>query len=173
MTFRNEELLNKLLNSKVKHAVVAANTVKHFWHNVDATGASGFAAPAEIEFVKFNPPKHLSPRRQKRLRTRVRRSTSVRPTADLPPAHGKGNANVYPSLVGSPWVNGSEERLVKMALHGMWGKIDGARQDLRPGPRRAADDRLPNLLNDEELAAVLTFVRNTWGNEAPTIRRRP
>ena len=37
---RNEELLNKLLQSKVKHAVIAASTVKHFWHNVDATGAA-------------------------------------------------------------------------------------------------------------------------------------
>lgn len=51
---RDEELLNSLLNSQVKHAAVAANTVKHLWHNVDATGARGFVADAEVEFVKFD-----------------------------------------------------------------------------------------------------------------------
>ena len=42
---RNEKLLNTLLNSTVPHAVVAANTVKHFWHNVDATGAGMATSP--------------------------------------------------------------------------------------------------------------------------------
>ena len=140
---RNEELLNTLLSSDVKHAVVAASTVKHFWENVDATGASGFAAPAEVEFVKFNPPKHLSraDRKVYKLGAQVYQRESHCATCHL--AHGKGNANVYPPLVGSPWVNGSEERLIKMTLHGVWGKMSGQRKDLRPVARRAADDRLP------------------------------
>ena len=54
----NEELLNTLISSKVPHAANAAKTVKHLWYNVES-GASGFAAPAEIELVKFDTPKHL------------------------------------------------------------------------------------------------------------------
>lgn len=166
---RNEELLNKLLNSKVKHAVVAANTVKHFWYNVDAKGASGFEAPAEIEFVEFVPPKRLSEKDQAvyKLGAEVYQRHSHCGTCHL--THGKGNGIVYPSLVGSPWVNGSEDRLVKMALHGMWGKITVNGKTYDPARGVPPMTAFRNLLKDEELAAVLTFVRNTWGNAASPI----
>jgi len=166
---RNEELLNKLLNSKVKHAAVAANTVKHFWYNVDS-GAADFAAPAEIEFVKFDPPKHLSPADQQVYArgAEVYQRESHCATCHL--THGKGNGNVYPSLVGSPWVNGSEERLIKMALHGMWGKITVNGKTYDPARGVPPMTAFRSLLNDDEVAAVLTFVRNTWGNNASPIR---
>jgi len=166
---KNEELLNTLLSSTVGHAVVAANTVKHFWHNVDARGASGFAAPAEVEFVKFDPPKRLSGADQKvyELGSQIYQRHSHCATCHL--AHGKGNGIVYPSLVRSPWVNGSEDRLIKMALHGMWGKITVHGKTYDPARGVPPMTAFRNLLNDEELAAVLTFVRNTWGNSASTI----
>ena len=53
---RNDELLNTLLNSDIMHAALAAETVQHFWYRVDTKRATGFAAPPESEFVKFNPP---------------------------------------------------------------------------------------------------------------------
>jgi len=166
---RNEALLNSLLNSTVKHAVVAANTVKHFWYNVDAKGASGFAAPAEIDFVKFDPPRRLTLADQKTyvLGAEIYQRHSHCGTCHL--AHGKGNGIVYPSLVGSPWVNGSEDRLVKMALHGMWGKITVQGKTYDPARGVPPMTAFRTLLKDEELAAVLTFVRNTWGNSASTI----
>ncbi len=167
---RDEELLNSLLNSQVKHAAVAANTVKHLWHNVDATGARGFVADAEVEFVKFDPPKHLSVADQEvyKLGAEVYQRHSHCMTCHL--SHGKGNANVYPSLVGSAWVNGSEERLVKMALHGMWGKITVNGKTYDPSRGVPPMTAFRSLLKDEELAAVLTFVRNTWDNQASPIR---
>jgi putative heme-binding domain-containing protein len=166
---RNEGLLNTLLKSDVKHAVVAATTVQHFWHNVDATGARGFVAPAEVEFVKFDPPKHLSLDDQKiyKLGAEVYQRHSHCATCHL--AHGKGNGNVYPSLVNSPWVNGSEKRLVKMALHGMWGKITVNGKTFDPARGVPPMTAFRSLLKDEELAAVLTFVRNTWDNQASPI----
>ena len=166
---QNEPLLNTLLNSTVKHAVVAASTVKHFWYNVDAKGASGFAAPAEVEFVKFDPPKRLTPADQKvyELGATIYQRHSHCGTCHL--AHGKGNGIVYPSLVGSPWVNGSENRLVKMALHGMWGKIIVHGKTYDPSRGVPPMTAFRTLLKDDELAAVLTFVRNTWGNSASTI----
>ena len=166
---QDEELLDELLSSDVKHAVVAAKTVEHFWKNVDAKGASGFEAPAEIEFVKFDSPEHLDAEQQKvyQLGAKVYQRESHCATCHL--AHGKGNANVYPSLVGSPWVTGSEERLIKLALHGLWGKltVDGKTFDPSRGVPPMTAFR--SLLKDDELAAVLTFVRNTWGNKAPPI----
>ena len=166
---KDEELLNKLLNSTVKHAALAASTVKHFWFNVDATGASGFAAPAEIELVKYEIPKRLSPDDQKiyELGSTIYQRESHCATCHLP--NGKGNGLVYPSLVGSAWVNGSEERLVKMALHGLWGKLQVNGKTYDPARGVPPMTAFKNLLNDEEVAAVLTFVRNTWGNSASVI----
>jgi putative heme-binding domain-containing protein len=166
---KNDELLNTLLNSSVKHAVVAAKTVQHFWYNVDPTGSSGFAAPAEIELVTYEPPKHLSAEEQKvyELGSQVYQRESHCATCHL--SDGRGNGVVYPSLVGSAWVNGSEDRLVKMALHGLWGKLTVHGKTYDPARGVPPMTAFKNLLNDDEMSAVLTFVRNTWGNNASVI----
>jgi len=166
---QNETLLNTLLNSDVQHAVVAASTVKHFWENVNAKDSSGFAAAAEVEFVEFDPPQHLNraDRKTYKLGAEVYQRESHCATCHL--THGKGSANIYPPLVDSPWVTGSEDRLIKMALHGLWGKmrVKGTTYDPTRGVPPMTAFR--SLLNDEELAAVLTFVRNSWGNQAAPV----
>lgn len=165
----NEALLNQLLESDVRHAVVAAKTVRHFWENVDTKGGSEFAAPAEIEFVKFDPPKHLSgaDRKTYELGATIYQRESHCATCHM--THGKGTPNVYPPLVGSPWVNGSEDRLIKMALHGVWGKMTVAGKTYDPARGVPPMTAFRSLLKDDEMAAVLTFVRNTWGNEASVV----
>jgi len=166
---RNEELLDKLLSSDVKHAVVAANTVKHFWFNVDATGGSEFMAPPELEFVNFKPPKHLSKAEKKvyKLGAEVYQREAHCATCHL--THGKGNKNVYPPLVDSGWVLGDEDRLVKTTLHGLWGRMNVNGETYDPARGVPPMTAFRSLLNDEELAAVLTFVRNTWGNKAAAV----
>ena len=167
---KDEELLNKLLNSKVPHAAVAANTVKHFWHNVDATGARDFVAPAEVEPIPtFDPPNHLSASEKEfyKLGAEVFVRDSHCMTCHQP--HGQGLGNVYPPLLGSPWVLGSEERLIKATLHGMWGKLEVNGKVYDPARGVPPMTAFGSLLNDEELAAVLTFVRNSWGNQASSV----
>ena len=66
---------------------------------------------------------------------------------------GQGFANFAPALAGSRWVQGDERILARIVL---CGKVQG--QYSMP-PFRAPFD-------DEALAAVLTFIRNTWGNAA-------
>ena len=76
----------------------------------------------------------------------------------------------YPPLVGSPWVLGDEERITKIALHGLWGNIEvnGKTYDTAKGvPPMTA---FGALLNDKEMAAVLTYVRNSWGNKAAPVQ---
>lgn len=166
---KNQELLKALLNSDVGHAAVAASTVQHFWENVDPEGASGFAAPAEVDFVKFRAPKHLkkADKAAYQLGAKVFQRESHCATCHL--THGKGNANVYPSLVDSPWVTGSEDRLIKLSLHGMWGKIVVHGKTYDPSRGVPPMTAFRSLLKDDELAGVLTFVRNTWGNKASVI----
>ena len=143
---RNEELLNTLLSSDVKHAVVAANTVKHFWHNVDAKGASGFAAPAEVEFVKFNPPKHLS-RADKnvyKLGAQVYQRESHCATCHL--AHGQGSCERLSAACRQSLGQRQRRTFDQDGVTRRVGQNDGQRKNLRPVTRRATDDRLPLIV---------------------------
>lgn len=166
---KNEALLNQLLNSSVPHAVEAAKTVRHFWFNFDAAGASGFAAPAEIEIVKYEVPKRLSAVEQEQFE---RGSLIYQREAHCATCHladGKGNGVIYPSLVGSAWVNGSEDRLVKLTLHGLWGPLTVHGKTFDPARGVPPMTAFKNLLSDQEAADVLTFVRNNWGNSGSSI----
>ena len=73
---------------------------------------------------------------------------------------GRGLEGLGPSLVDSPWVVGSPERLTALVLHGIEGPIEVHGEiwdDLMPG--FAADPRLP----DTAIAALLTYIRRSWG----------
>ncbi|BCU76818.1 PVC-type heme-binding CxxCH protein [Luteolibacter sp. LG18] len=82
---------------------------------------------------------------------------------------GLGDAT-YPPLANSPWVNGDETRLIKVALKGIWGPItvNGKTFD----PKNGVPPMTPFefLLKDDELAGVLTYVRNSFGNSAPAVK---
>ncbi|MEM1227781.1 MAG: PVC-type heme-binding CxxCH protein [Planctomycetota bacterium] len=166
---RNEPLLEKLLGSTVEHAVMAARTVKHFWFNVNPTEADQFVAPPASHFVKYKAPEHFSREegRVYKLGSEIYQRESHCATCHL--THGKGNANVYPPLVASPWVLGDKDRLIKLTLHGLWGKmvVDGKSYDPARGVPPMTAFR--SLLKNDELAAVLTFVRNTWGNKGSMV----
>jgi len=72
----------------------------------------------------------------------------------------------FPPLAGTAWVTGSDERLIKLVLNGLHGPIEvlgqkyGGQVPMTP---------FAGLLNDEEVAAVLTYVRNSFGNKASVI----
>ncbi|MDP6111107.1 MAG: cytochrome c [Planctomycetota bacterium] len=82
-------------------------------------------------------------------------------------ADGKGlPAAQFPPLASSEWVTGSQERLIKLTLNGLQGPIEvnGAKF---PG----IVPMIPyKVFNDEEVASVLTFVRNTFGNRASVVK---
>ncbi len=71
----------------------------------------------------------------------------------------------FPPIAKSEWVNGSPERLIRISLHGLMGPIEvnGVKY---PGqvPMTAFKG-----LSDQELAGVLTYVRNSFGNQASPI----
>ena len=81
--------------------------------------------------------------------------------------NGKGLvASGYPSLAGTKWVLGDEERLIKLTLKGLHGPITVDGKDY---PGNVPMTPFEGLLNDEEIAAVLSYVRNQFGNRAPEI----
>lgn len=81
---------------------------------------------------------------------------------------GTGSANQYPPLVGSEWVLGSPNRLIRIPLHGLSGPIQVKGQTWT-GVSMPAFGAFAPLDNDENLAAVLTYIRKAWGNNAPPI----
>lgn len=82
-------------------------------------------------------------------------------------ADGKGLvASGFPPLAGTTWVTGNEERLIKIALKGLMGPIE---VNTKKYPGQVPMTPFGGLLNDQEVAAVLTYVRNSFGNKAPAI----
>jgi mono/diheme cytochrome c family protein len=84
---------------------------------------------------------------------------------------GEGIRRFAPPLAGSDWVVGDETRLVRIVLHGLEGPIDVA------GKRYDAPDILPvmpphSVMDDEELASVLTYIRRAWGHTAAPVSPR-
>ncbi|MEM1059218.1 MAG: cytochrome c [Verrucomicrobiota bacterium] len=80
-------------------------------------------------------------------------------------ANGLGQPGVNPPLAGSDWVTGSEERLVRVLLHGLQGPItiNGTTQNWSGNMVAWAS------LGDKQVAAVLTYIRQNWGNDSPAI----
>ncbi|MEZ6058710.1 MAG: PA14 domain-containing protein, partial [Planctomycetaceae bacterium] len=83
-------------------------------------------------------------------------------------ASGQGLPNLYPPIDGTLWATGDEDRLIRLVLDGMHGTIEvkGKRYSSPPLPPMTG---FRQLLNDEEIAAVLTYVRNSWSNRAKPI----
>lgn len=84
---------------------------------------------------------------------------------------GAGLNRFAPPLQGSEWVVGDERRLALIVLHGIEGPLEVN------GKRYAEPEILPvmpghSTLDDAALAAILTYIRNEWGNHAGAVSRR-
>ncbi len=79
-------------------------------------------------------------------------------------ADGKGLAKIYPPLTQREWL-ADDERLIKIALKGLWGPIDVAGQRYDPTQGVPPMMGFGELLGDNELAAVLSYVRQSFGND--------
>lgn len=81
--------------------------------------------------------------------------------------NGKGlDASGFPPLQASRWVTGNEDRLIKLTLNGLLGPIE---VNGKKYPGQVPMTPFGMMLNDQEIADVLTFVRNSFGNEASPI----
>ena len=78
-------------------------------------------------------------------------------------ASGMGLSGVFPPLVGADWVLENDERLVQILLHGIQGElvVNGMTYN---GVMPAFSQ-----LSDGDLAAVLTYIRQDWGNDGTAI----
>ncbi|WP_236976200.1 PVC-type heme-binding CxxCH protein [Membranihabitans maritimus] len=72
----------------------------------------------------------------------------------------------FPPLSGTKWVQESEERLVKIILKGMMGPIEVKGKSY---PGQVPMTPFEGMLSDKEVAAVATYVRNSFGNESSVV----
>jgi len=78
-------------------------------------------------------------------------------------ASGAGVAGVFPPLVGAEWVLGSEKVLINILLHGVQGELV-VKGNVYKGVMPPF-----GTLSDDEIAAVLSYIRSDWGNQAAAI----
>jgi quinoprotein glucose dehydrogenase len=78
--------------------------------------------------------------------------------------NGEGTA-AGPPLAGSEWVTGPEENLIRIQLRGLQGpiKVKGQEYNMPGGMAALA------YQTDDQIAAVLTYIRNSFGNSAPPV----
>lgn len=76
---------------------------------------------------------------------------------------GSGVPGAFPPLKETEWVNGDKETLISIVLNGLQGPIEvnGEQYNNIMTPH--------NFLSDDEIAAVLTYVRNSFGNSASEV----
>ena len=76
---------------------------------------------------------------------------------------GRGVPDMFPPLVGTEWVSGDKGRLIRVVLHGMQGPVvvDG----------KQYDEVMPahGFLDDNDIAALLTYVRDRFGDGAEPV----
>ena len=77
--------------------------------------------------------------------------------------HGLGMEGLAPPLAGSEWVQGPDQRVARIILHGMRGPITVKGQKF--------ELEMPGLaiLEDDQIAALLTYVRREWDNTANAV----
>lgn len=81
--------------------------------------------------------------------------------------NGQGISGQFPPLAGSDWVLGEKERLIKISIHGLMGEIEvnGVKYNNVMAPPGIP----PGSLTDQQIADVLTYIRNEWGNSASAV----
>jgi mono/diheme cytochrome c family protein len=79
-------------------------------------------------------------------------------------ATGAGLPGVFPPLAGSEWVTGKAEIPIQIVLHGIQGTLT-----VKAVPYNGQMPAFGQQLSDDEIAAVVTYVRRQWGNAAAEV----
>jgi len=78
--------------------------------------------------------------------------------------NGEGGP-IAPPLAGSEWVKGPVSNLIRIQLRGLKGPLKVAGKDYNFAVGMAA----LSYQTDEQIAGVLTYVRNSFGNKASAV----
>lgn len=81
---------------------------------------------------------------------------------------GLGLPNMFPPLVDSDWTAAKKpDRMIRMVLHGVTGPVTiNGKPFATPAPLMPPQG---SALSDQQIADVLTYVRQTFGNKASPV----
>lgn len=79
-------------------------------------------------------------------------------------ATGAGIPGAFPPLAESEWVNGPPKRVIAIVLHGLQGEINVKGQKFQ-----SVMPPFKDQLKPEDIAAVATYVRNSFGNKSDVV----
>ena len=151
-------------------AAAKAHPLDHWNKNAVNTAEGRLAGAVEVE-VDEHPappvPSHLKGDDAKRFLAghEIYYKEGYCTTCHQPDGKGLPNAG-FPPIADTAWAQGSDERLIKITLHGLIGPIEVKGQKY---PGQVPMTPFGGLLNDEDVASVLTYVRNNFGNNAPAV----
>lgn len=78
--------------------------------------------------------------------------------------NGQGISGVFPPLDGTEWVVGDKGRIIRIVLHGMMGETT-----VQGKVYSGAMPPWGTFLDDAQVAAVVTYIRSSWSNEAAAV----
>lgn len=111
------------------------------------------------------PPAPAAPADAFALQMTAGRAVYTKVCATCHQANGQGVPGVFPPLAGSSIITATDPgKIIRATLHGLQGPIEvnGQTYNSVMPPQGAT-------LKDDELAAALTYARNSWGNRAPAV----
>ncbi len=128
---------------------------------------NGVAEVEKAEYTELKAPAHLGAEAKKQYLAGQKVYFREGHCVTCHQANGKGLDPAFPSIEKSPWVTGDTHRLIKISLYGLMGplEVNGKKYD-----GQVPMTPFGGMLKDDELAAVLTFVRNSFGNQADPIQ---
>jgi mono/diheme cytochrome c family protein/glucose/arabinose dehydrogenase len=85
-------------------------------------------------------------------------------------ADGKGIDGIYPGLVKSEWLAGDPHRAIKIVLRGLYGPMEFQGKTYGPEKGTPPMTGFAALLKDDEVAGVLTYVNQSFGNDLPAVK---
>ena len=76
---------------------------------------------------------------------------------------GQGMEGVFPPLAKSDFLMADKKRAIEIVLNGLSGKVTVSGKEY--------NSVMPSMsqLNDDEIANILTFIRNSWGNKGDAV----
>ncbi|MCH2209606.1 MAG: c-type cytochrome, partial [Lentisphaerales bacterium] len=169
---RNKDLLNKVLKSSVPYASRAAKVVEHFWTKFDTFSPDHNPVKLydtdKVNIIRETPG-YLTGEEKKTFESGAKIYSRESHCATCHQPFGEGLKGVYPPLARSKWVTADKDRLLKIILHGLYGKIKVRGVEYDPAKGVPPMTAFKDLLTDKEVADVATFIRNNWGNKASIV----
>lgn len=81
-------------------------------------------------------------------------------------ATGQGVPGTFPPLAGNPVVTGNATKVIHIVKYGLSGKID-----VKGTSYNGMMPAWGSQLSDDDIAAVITYVRASWGNSASAVTK--